>query len=295
MTHVVPGEFDVAILGGGSAAEAICAHLEGGRVAVVEELRVGGECPFVACIPSKTMLAAARRYRSAQGMAGGGSPDPRRAFAAAVAERDRASDFRDDASHLRELQESQVMVYRGTATLEGPGRVRVGSGGQEPLVLAARDVVIATGSVSAIPPIPGLNRVPVWKSDEALSSPELPDRLLVIGGGPVGCEMAQIYRSFGAEVTLVESTPGLLPREDHMVGALMRTTLEASGVVLHLGCGVAGCERVGSAAGVRLDCGEAVEVDRVLLAAGRRPRLEGIGLEAVGVRPDPGGLEVDDR
>lgn len=289
-----PGEFDVLILGGGSAAEAVCAHLQGGRVAVVEELRVGGECPFVACIPSKTMLAAARRYRSAQRVEGG-SPDPRGAFAAAVAERDRASDFRDDASHLRELQEARVTVYRGTAALEGQGRVRIRREGQGPLLLAAREVVIATGSKPAVPPIPGLPQVPVWTSDEALSSPELPDRLLVVGGGPVGCEMAQIYRSFGAEVTLVESTPGLLPREDHLVGALMRTTLEASGVALHLGCGVAGCEQLGSAAGVRLDCGEAVEVDRVLLAAGRQPRLEGIGLETVGVRPDSGGLEVDDR
>lgn len=292
--------FDVVILGGGSAAEAVCGHLQGRRMAVVEELRVGGECPFVACIPSKSMLAAARRFRVAGAgtgnpAPGGSTPRAEGAFAAAVAERDRAAEFRDDLSHLSELQESGVSVFRGRGSLDGPGRVKVVAPGETPVLLTARDVVIATGSFPLVPAVPGLHQVPIWQSDDALSSDLLPNRLLVLGGGPVGCELAQIYRTFGADVTVVEAAPRLLPHEDPFVGELLRRAMETAGVTLHLGCAAERCQPRGSAALVTLTCGDVVEVDRLLLAVGRRPRVQNIGLETVGVEAADSALSVDDR
>lgn len=292
--------FDVVVLGGGSAGEVVATSLPGMRVAVVEKGLVGGECPFLACMPSKAMLRSAHLRselrRVAELGARSGSPppdDPVSAFAAAVGRRDHIAEFRDDSAHAAELTHAGVVLYRGRGRVEAPGRVlvRLNDGGEEQLRYA--DLVIATGSRPVAPPIPGLEGVPTWYSHQALSADELPERLVVLGGGAVGCELSQVYAAFGVAVTLVEAAPGLLPGEAPELGAVLRAALEDQGVEVVTGGQVAAAAVTGSEVELRLGGGGSLKGSRVLVATGRRPELAGLGLEAVGVDPHRRRLEVD--
>ncbi|MGH9102111.1 MAG: dihydrolipoyl dehydrogenase family protein, partial [Acidimicrobiales bacterium] len=289
--------FDVVVLGGGSAAEQIWGGLPGLGVCVVEEGRVGGECPFVACMPSKAMLRSAHTRRLvATGARYGalgrtvGLDEPQAGFAAAVVRRDRIVDGRDDSASAASLAGSGATLVRGHGRITGPGRLEVA--GRE---LGFGDLVVATGSSPTIPPLPGLEAVPTWTSDEALSSAQRPASLLVLGGGPVGCELAQVYASFGVAVTLVERAPRLLPGEEELLGSVLAGALRSMGVDVRVGAEITRVSAAGAGAVVSIDDGDAVDVERVLVAAGRQPRVAGIGLEDLGVSPQEGGLAVDDR
>jgi dihydrolipoamide dehydrogenase len=277
-----PDRYDVVVLGGGSAGEAVARQLaeHDAAVAVVESGLVGGECPYVACMPSKALLRAA-----AEG----------RAWPDAVRFRDEIADHRDDSSTAKSLQEAGVELVRGRGVVTQPGVVQVG-----PRTLRWTDLVVSTGAGAVIPPLDGLHAddahpVPHWTSDDALSSDELPARLLLLGGGPVGCELAQVYARFGSEVTVIESSARLLPSEPAFVGAALRDALTGDGVRMRVGAEATGVRPAGQGVVITVG-GDEFAGDRLLVAIGKRPRVQGLGLEALGIEPnDDGALGVDDR
>jgi pyruvate/2-oxoglutarate dehydrogenase complex dihydrolipoamide dehydrogenase (E3) component len=301
-----PGEagavetFDVVVLGAGSAGESVAGTLAaaGKRVAVVEGGRVGGECPYVACMPSKAMLRSAQARVEALRLAdlgaqSGAAPvaDGPAAFAAAVARRDEIAEQREDSGSAQELQQGGVQLVRGFGRVTGPGRLEVD--GRE---LAWADLVVATGSRPSIPPVDGLDAVPTWTSDEALSAQQRPASLLVLGGGAVGCELSQVHARFGTAVTLVDPGDQLLGKEEASVARLLQQVLEGDGVDVRLGVELERAEAADGGALCVLSDGTRLQVERVLVATGRSPWLDGTGLEALGIEPDgSGALEVDER
>lgn len=292
-------QFDVVVLGAGSAGELVASTVaqQGRSVAVVEAHRVGGECPYVACMPSKAMLRSAQARHLARVAADLGaasqSPaldEPRAAYAAATARRDRVAEGRDDSSHARALEQAGVTLVRGRGRITRPGVVAVD--GRE---LGWRDLVIATGSAPAQPAIDGLDTVPAWTSDDAYSAGEYPASALILGGGPVGCELSQIYARFGVRVTLVEASPSLVPREESSVSALLAATLRDDGVDVRLGVEVARVAASGDGVRLTLQNGATLDAARLVVATGRTPRLDDIGLEALGIAPSDEGMDVDER
>ena len=312
-----PDAFDLVVLGVGSGGEYVAstAARRGMRVAAVEQRRLGGECPFLACIPSKVLLIAARGAR-AEGT------DLRTAWATAVAAREEAVQHLDDSSQASELEGAGVTVIRGRGRVVGPRRLAVepGDGAAARELSWTRALLVGTGSSPVVPPIPGLADVPTWTSDEALTSTELPDRLLVLGGGPVGCELSQVYASFGVDVTLVETSPHVLPSEDAWVGEALQQHLEASGVTVRVGTTLVGVQATAGGARAELRAADDhsassdgsgedpdekspaekapadhVLVDRVLIVTGRSPSGGGLGLEDLGVSVQGGAVGVDDR
>ena len=214
------------------------------------------------------------------------------AFGAAVRRRDDLSHHGDDSRAAASITGRGVTLLRGAGRITGPGQVSVA--GQE---FGYRDLVVATGSSPAIPPIDGLDRVPAWTSDQALTAPQYPASVIIVGAGAVGCELAQAYASFGVLVTMIEPGDQVASGEDAAVAGQLAAVLRGGGVIVRTGTGI---DRVapGPAGGVRaeLDDGSAAEASQLILAAGRAPATAGLGLEAIGVTPLPSGaLSVDEH
>jgi pyruvate/2-oxoglutarate dehydrogenase complex dihydrolipoamide dehydrogenase (E3) component len=289
------------VLGAGSAGEWVAGEIadRGGSAALIEPLRVGGECPYVACIPSKALLRSAHAREQARHLAElGGSAAPlaldadRAAFGAAVRRRDDLSHHGDDSGAAAGIVARGVTLLRGTGRITGPGRVT--AAGQE---IGYRDLVVATGSKPSIPPIDGLASVPAWTSDQALTAPEYPASVLIIGAGAVGCELAQAYAGFGVLVTIIEPGDHVASDEDPAVARELEAVLRGNGVIVRTGAGVARVQP-GPGGGVRaeLDDGSVADADRLILAAGRQPATAGLGLDAIGVTPlKSGALSVDEH
>lgn len=289
-------QFDVVVFGGGTAGVRVASEVAraGRTVAVVEAGLVGGECPYLACMPSKSLLQSARRGET---------------WEHAVARRDEVSGHLDDTPAAARLAQAGVTLIRGRAQVSKQGvaeiepiaapprprdQLTANAAETEITSLGYTDLVIATGSEPVAPPVEGLADVPAWTSAEALAWPDLPRRLIVLGGGGVGCELAQIYAAFGSQVTLIEAAEHVLPAEAPFAGEILADGLRRTGVDVRLGSAAVKAEITDIGLALTLADGSRIEADRVLLATGRRPRLSGLGLDKLGIEIGAGrALPVD--
>ncbi|MEV7427428.1 MULTISPECIES: dihydrolipoyl dehydrogenase family protein [unclassified Streptomyces] len=292
-------EYDVVVLGAGPVGENVADRVRaaGLSVAVVESELIGGECSYWACMPSKALLrpaiarAEARRVPGLSGSVQGPLDTP-----AVLAHRDAFTSHWKDDGQVAWLDGIGAAIHRGHGRLDGPKRVTVTGPDGERLVLTARHAVaVCTGSRAVLPDLPGLADAAPWTSREATSAQRVPARLVVVGGGVVGVEMATAWRALGAEVTLLVRGEGLLPRMEPFAGELVAQALTEAGATVRTGVSVSAVERDGSTGPVTVTFadGERVEADEVLFATGRAPRTDDLGLDSVGLEPGSW-LTVDD-
>jgi pyruvate/2-oxoglutarate dehydrogenase complex dihydrolipoamide dehydrogenase (E3) component len=285
----------VLVLGAGSSGEHFVGALRrldpDARITVVERGLAGGECSYYACVPTKTLLRPTEALAAARAAPGAaeavtGEIDVERV----LWWRDQVTDGREDSWHAGWLAGQGAELVRGDARIAGPGVVAVGE-----RELEYDDLVVATGSHPAVPPIDGLGSVEYWTNHDAVWASSVPASLVVLGGGAVGVELAQFFHRLGADVTLVEHNGHLLPKLDSEAGELLGDRFEQDGIRVALGTQASGVEATEDGIRVELEEGAALVAEQLLVATGRQPNITGIGLEQLGVEVAPRGIVVDDR
>jgi dihydrolipoamide dehydrogenase len=283
--------FDAVVIGAGTGGRHAARGLvaEDLRVALVEDELVGGECPFWACIPTKTLLRPLEARGEAARVAGLHRPGLQ--WDAVADYRDYMVSGHDDSHKAAGLEKLGIAIVRGRGRLDGPGRVVVGD-----RVLQARRVVLAPGTTSAIPPIDGLDAIDYWTNREATALERVPESALVLGGGPVGVELGQMLARFGARTTVAGSHPRLLPNETAAVGELLAELLAEDGIAVRTGAKAERVEATGAGVRAHFDASDPVDAERLVVAVGRRPRTDDLGLDSVGIAPgEDGSIAVDAR
>jgi pyruvate/2-oxoglutarate dehydrogenase complex dihydrolipoamide dehydrogenase (E3) component len=288
-------EVDVVVIGMGPGGEEVAGRLAEAGLSVVgvERELVGGECPYWGCVPSKMMIRGSTliaETRRADPYAGRSSIEPDLAFVAKRI-RDEATDSWDDQVAADRFEGKGGRLVRGSARLEGPGRVVVG----DDTFAAARGVVVATGSAPVVPPIEGLADSRYWTNREAISAEEAPASLVVLGGGAVGVELAQMFARYGTAVTVVEATDRLLPPEEPEAAEVVATALREDGVTLALGAKAVRVSRDSDSVTVDLEDGTSVSGAELLVSVGRHARVAELGVDSVGLDPTARAIEVDER
>ncbi|MEP7178891.1 MAG: NAD(P)/FAD-dependent oxidoreductase [Pseudonocardiales bacterium] len=288
-------ETDVVVIGMGPGGEDVAGRLAeaGLNVVGIERELVGGECPYWGCVPSKMMIRAANLLTEARRIPGMAGTSAVTADWRPVADRIRAeaTDNWDDKVAVDRFEAKGGRFVRGSGTLTGHGTVAVG----ERLFRAARGIVLATGTSAAIPPIPGLADVPYWANRNAIETTELPESLIVLGGGAIGVELAQVFARFGVAVTVIEALERLLPLEEPEAGQLLARTLTEDGIHVHTAARAARVSHDGTNFTVTLDNGREMTAQRLLVATGRRADLTCLALDTVGIDDTQRWLPVDDR
>lgn len=282
--------YDAIVIGAGPAGEVAAYRLnkQGLHVGLVERELIGGECGYWACIPSKTLLRPPEARFEARRAAGIEEPEQR--WSEIVEYRNYMIRNLDDAGQVKGYEQSGVTVFKGEGRIAGPGRVEVS--GQ---ALETDRIVVATGSDSVIPPIQGLEEAGYWTNREATTLSELPTDVVILGGGPVGIELGQMFQRYGTQVTIVEAEQRLLPREDPAAGELIGNVLRDEGVDIRLGAKATEVSKKDGRRTVRLEKGGEASGQELVVAVGRAPRVAGVGLETVAIEPDESGIRVDER
>ena len=285
--------FDVVLIGAGPAGEVAAGRLAdaGLEVALVEQHLVGGECSFYACMPSKALLRPAEILREVRRIPGAAEMMEGDMDVGAVLERrDEVIHDLDDSSQLPWLEERDITLIRGHGVLTGEKRVKVGDEDIE----ARRAVILGSGTTATMPPIEGLKDAKPWTNREATTTKLIPDRTVILGGGVVGCELAQAYQSLGSQVTLVEGEHRLLATEEEFACGQVTEALEKLGVDIRTARKAARVKREGDHLEVTLDDGSTVRCGQLVAALGRTPNTTDVGLESVGLEPK-GYVEVDEH
>jgi len=293
--------FDVIVLGAGSAGEAVAKNLAdaGKSVALIEKLRVGGECAYISCMPSKAMLRSAQvRSLAKDAVALGAAAQTPEvgngfdAFSAAADRRDKIVSNRDDKSAADGIMQAGVVLFRGEGIITGPDRLTVNNE-----ILAWKDLVISTGSQANIPDIEGLSSIDYWTSDQALSVNKAPKSVAILGGGPVACELSQIFSRFGSETTIIEIADQLAGKEVPEVAARLADNLRKEGITIILNTEVSKIE-ITTEKNSRLTFsnGQSLEFEQVIIAVGRHPQTRGLDLNLVGIALGKRGeIEIDEH
>lgn len=292
-------EVDLVVVGAGPGGESLAAGAAkaGLDVVVVDRHLVGGECPYYGCIPTKMMVRASdavAEVRRASALAGDASIVPSWAPVARRIDEEATTGW-DDQIAVDRLRDAGATVHHGVARLSGVGEVEVETDGETLSYAARRGVVLNTGTRPAVPPVEGLADSPYWTNRDAVRVTSLPSSLVVVGGGPIGCELAQVFARFGVRVTVVQHGDRLLPANEPEAGELLQKVFAEEGIRVLAGVDLTRVAYADGAFSLTLDTGEELTAEKLLVAAGRTPNLDDLGLETVGLDPAARTLEVDER